>query len=520
MSSSISRKAASTTRSAMPSASFRPTIRRWSTRSSRRSAAPPDFPIGGRTLREVLTRRRFARARARHAVPALSPTSPAASGGRRRKALGGRRGPGRRRRNARRAGGDARNFPASGPIRRLSSRRSIRCSRGSIRSRRRRRSHPGPRRAHASMPCATTIGDRNRLGVASTFLAERVEPGDRLKVYVQKAQHFGLPADPAVPIIMIGPAPASRRSAPSCTSGWRPRRPGRNWLFFGHQRSDYDFFYEDEFAGMKAAGVLTRLSLAWSRDGDEKIYVQDRMREVGRELWAWLADGAHIYVCGDAKRMAKDVERALVDIVASHGARSTERGGRFRRRPEEARPLSAGRVLIHERRQCNRARPSVRTTCPYCGVGCGVLARPDGRGGAAIAGDPDASGEFRPALLEGLGARRDARRSTAGCCIRCCGAPTARLRASTGTRRSTTSPTAFADSHRARRAGRGRVLSLRPAADRGLLRRQQADEGLPRLGQRRHQFAAVHGLVGRRPSPRLRRRHGAGHATRTSTRPI
>ncbi len=102
------------------------------------------------------------------------------------------------------------------------------------------------------------------------------------------------------------------------------KAPGRNWLFFGHQRSDSDFFYEDELTGMKAAKVLRRLSLAWSRDSDQKFYVQDRMREVGRDLWAWLADGAHIYVCGDAKRMAKDVERALVDIVAAHGVRSTD----------------------------------------------------------------------------------------------------------------------------------------------------------------------------------------------------
>ena len=104
---------------------------------------------------------------------------------------------------------------------------------------------------------------------------------------------------------------------------------GRNWLFFGHQRSAYDFFYEDEFAAMKAKGVLTRLSLAWSRDGGEKFYVQDRMREVGRDLWTWLADGAHVYVCGDAKRMAKDVELALVDIVAQHGARSTDQAIAF-----------------------------------------------------------------------------------------------------------------------------------------------------------------------------------------------
>jgi sulfite reductase (NADPH) flavoprotein alpha-component len=105
--------------------------------------------------------------------------------------------------------------------------------------------------------------------------------------------------------------------------------PGRNWLFFGHQRRDYDFFYEDELAGMKAAGVLTRLSLAWSRDGEEKFYVQDRMLQVGRELWSWIADGAHVYVCGDAQRMAKDVERALIDIVAAHGERSTNEAVAF-----------------------------------------------------------------------------------------------------------------------------------------------------------------------------------------------
>ena len=104
---------------------------------------------------------------------------------------------------------------------------------------------------------------------------------------------------------------------------------GRNWLFFGHQHSNFDFFYEDEFKEMKASGLLTRLSLAWSRDGTEKIYVQDRMREVGRDLWSWLADGAHIYVCGDAKRMAKDVEIAVVDIVAQHGARSPEDAAAF-----------------------------------------------------------------------------------------------------------------------------------------------------------------------------------------------
>jgi sulfite reductase (NADPH) flavoprotein alpha-component len=168
------------------------------------------------------------------------------------------------------------------------------------------------------------VGRRRRLGVASTFFAARIRPGDRLKVYVQKAHAFGLPADPAVPIVMIGPGTGIAPFRAFLRERMATKAPGRNWLFFGHQRHDYDFFYQDELAGMKAAGVLTRLSLAWSRDGDQKFYVQDRMREVGRDLWAWLAEGAHVYVCGDARRMAKDVERALVDIVAQHGARSTD----------------------------------------------------------------------------------------------------------------------------------------------------------------------------------------------------
>ncbi len=168
------------------------------------------------------------------------------------------------------------------------------------------------------------IGKRTRLGAASTFLGDRAAAGQRVKVYVQRAQHFGLPADPLTPIIMIGPGTGVAPFRAFLHERMATKATGRNWLFFGHQHRDYDFFYEDEFAGMRAAGVLTRLSLAWSRDDAQKFYVQDRMREVGRELWAWLADGAYIYVCGDAKHMAKDVERALVDIVAQFGARSTD----------------------------------------------------------------------------------------------------------------------------------------------------------------------------------------------------
>jgi sulfite reductase (NADPH) flavoprotein alpha-component len=166
------------------------------------------------------------------------------------------------------------------------------------------------------------IDSRDRLGVASTFLADRIKPGDKLKVYVQKAHAFALPSDPAVPIIMIGPGTGVAPFRAFLHERMASKAPGRNWLFFGHQHSNYDFFYEDEFAGMKAARVLTRLTLAWSRDGDQKIYVQDRMRDVGRDLWAWIAEGAHVYVCGDAKHMAKDVERALIDVVTSYGVRS------------------------------------------------------------------------------------------------------------------------------------------------------------------------------------------------------
>jgi sulfite reductase (NADPH) flavoprotein alpha-component len=173
------------------------------------------------------------------------------------------------------------------------------------------------------------VGKRKRLGLASTFLAERIQPGDPVQVYVQKAHGFALPQDPKVPIIMIGPGTGIAPFRAFLLDRKATGAPGKNWLFFGHQRSSCDFFYADELNAMKTAGLLTRMSLAWSRDGDKKFYVQDRMREVGRELWTWLAEGANVYVCGDAKRMARDVERALVDIVAQYGARSTDEAVSF-----------------------------------------------------------------------------------------------------------------------------------------------------------------------------------------------
>jgi len=173
------------------------------------------------------------------------------------------------------------------------------------------------------------IDKRTRLGVCSTFLGGRVTPGDKIRVYVQKAQHFALPDDTSKPIIMIGPGTGIAPFRAFLHERQAIKAPGRNWLFFGHQRSDYDFFYEEELVAMRASGLLTRLTLAWSRDGKDKTYVQHRMREVARDLWAWIDEGAHIYVCGDALRMAKDVESALTDIVAEQSGRGAAEAGKF-----------------------------------------------------------------------------------------------------------------------------------------------------------------------------------------------
>ena len=163
---------------------------------------------------------------------------------------------------------------------------------------------------------------RPRFGVASTFLADRLKPGARVKTYIQKAHGFALPRDGSTPIIMVGPGTGV---APFRAFLWQRKAAkagGRAWLFFGHQHETTDFFYRDEIEAFLADGTLNRLSTAWSRDGASKVYVQDRMLEAGPELWAWLKAGAHFYVCGDAKRMARDVENALAEISAKAGQMS------------------------------------------------------------------------------------------------------------------------------------------------------------------------------------------------------
>ena len=288
--------------------------------------APPDFPIGGRTLREVLTDS----VSLAPAPDMLFQFISYLTGGDRKKkakALADGQDP----------DGDAATLDVLAALQKFSGIRPdpeafIECLDVlqprvySISS----SSKCNPGRVSLTVDAVRyEVEKRTRLGVASTFLAGRVSPGDKIKVYVQKAQHFSLPADPNVPIIMIGPGTGVAPFRAFLQERIATQAPGRNWLYFGHQRSDYDFFYKDEFVAMRSAGHLNRLTLAWSRDGDEKIYVQHRMRDDGRDLWDWLSHGAHIYVCGDALRMAKDVERALIDVVAEHGKRSPEDAARY-----------------------------------------------------------------------------------------------------------------------------------------------------------------------------------------------
>ncbi len=165
---------------------------------------------------------------------------------------------------------------------------------------------------------------RLRLGVASTHLGERLPEQTKVKIYLQKAHGFALPADLSKDVIMCGPGTGIAPFRAFLRERAATKAPGRNWLFYGHQRQASDFFYRDELTKLKDDKVLDRLSLAWSRDGTEKTYVQDRMRESGAELWKWLEGGAHFYVCGDAKRMAKDVERAIIDVAAQYGGKSAD----------------------------------------------------------------------------------------------------------------------------------------------------------------------------------------------------
>jgi len=160
---------------------------------------------------------------------------------------------------------------------------------------------------------------RLRVGVASTFLSDRIElKRTPVPVFVSDS-HFGVPEDKAKDIIMVGPGTGIAPFRAFLQERVATGATGRNWLFFGDQHRATDYLYEEEWMQWQAQGQLARVDLAFSRDQILKVYVQDRMRENAAELWAWLKAGAHFYVCGDAKRMAKDVDMALHDVIAQQG---------------------------------------------------------------------------------------------------------------------------------------------------------------------------------------------------------
>ena len=170
---------------------------------------------------------------------------------------------------------------------------------------------------------------RGRKGVASTMLADRVTAGSALRVFVQKSHGFTIPADPRTPIIMIGPGTGIAPFRAFLYEREAIGAKGNNWLFFGDQRSTLDFLYEDELEDLLRREVLTRLDTAFSRDQTAKLYVQHRILEHGQEFFDWLENGAHVYVCGDAKRMAADVDAAIHVVLRRHGAMSDEAASEY-----------------------------------------------------------------------------------------------------------------------------------------------------------------------------------------------
>ena len=185
------------------------------------------------------------------------------------------------------------------------------------------KAHPGEVHLTVAVVTYTTHG-RKKYGLASGYLGHGQELNkSEMPVYIQPTKHFHMPA-PDANIIMVGPgtgiAPFRAFLEHRAVEG----ATGKSWLFFGDQKKASDFLYEAQFADMQRKGLLTRFDTAFSRDQAEKIYVQDRMRENGAEFWKWLQEGAFFYICGDAKRMAKDVHQMLIQVAQTHGGLSPE----------------------------------------------------------------------------------------------------------------------------------------------------------------------------------------------------
>jgi len=185
------------------------------------------------------------------------------------------------------------------------------------------KAHPGEVHLTVAVVKYHTHG-RDKYGIASGYLAHGQELNkDEMPVYIQPTKHFHMPP-PDAAMIMVGPGTGIAPFRAFLEERDIEGAKGKNWLFFGDQKKSSDFLYEAQFTELQNKGVLTRLDTAFSRDQAEKIYVQNRMQENGAELWKWLQDGAYFYVCGDAKRMAKDVHQMLITIAQEHGGLSPE----------------------------------------------------------------------------------------------------------------------------------------------------------------------------------------------------
>jgi len=178
--------------------------------------------------------------------------------------------------------------------------------------------------------------NRVRKGVASTMLADRVTSGSKVKVFVQPSHGFTVPENSQAPMIMVGPGTGIAPFVSFLQEREATGAKGDNWLFFGDQKSGTDFLYREMLEGYSENGLLKRLDTAFSRDQEHKVYVQDRMRENGEEIFRWLESGGYFYVCGDASRMAKDVDSALHEIIAQHGKMSADEAKAYVKKLAEA----------------------------------------------------------------------------------------------------------------------------------------------------------------------------------------
>jgi sulfite reductase (NADPH) flavoprotein alpha-component len=187
-----------------------------------------------------------------------------------------------------------------------------------------------PREVHLTVGMLRYETDQRAYqGVGSSFLGRHLVVGRPASVFVQKAHGFRLPADPCAPVVMIGPGTGIAPFRAFLEEREAFGAPGRNWLFFGNTKRDSDFLYRDELEALAQKRVLTRMDLAFSRDQMNKVYVQHKMLEAAAELWRWIAGGAYLYVCGDAKRMAGDVDLALHQIASSEGRMDATAAKRF-----------------------------------------------------------------------------------------------------------------------------------------------------------------------------------------------